>query len=419
MVDHRHAKDLAGPIKRIRIASFAGQEQRPQRAQVIPGRQLQRRVVPLDCANRGRSGKQRVDPMLPDDAPERSGVRRPYRLAFIKNGRGAGQQRAVDDVGMSDHPTNVGRRPEYVARRYAVERLHRPMKRNRVPAVVPHDPLGLAGGTGGVEDIQGIGRPHRDAVGGRCISQELRPVQISPRLQVSAQLRSLQQDDEFRGVICLRKRVIQQGLVSHHAVRLQAATGGEYQLWLRLGDPGSQLASGEASENHRMDHPEPRAGQHRHDRLGNHGHVDQRAIAALHTGRLYRAGQLRHPVAKFRIGEPANGAGHGAVVNQRGAVCRIRIRVPVQRVIAGVQHPTAEPPARRRAAVQNLARRLNPFDTFGRLVPKALRIGQPTIPNAVIGHSVFLLLHASIAFPQSRARRTYYAAANGAYTPGP
>jgi len=82
----------------------------------------------------------------------------------------------------------------------------------------------------------------------------------------------------------------------------------------------------------------PGAGEHRHERLGNHRHVDDDPIALAHAPRLKRSREKRHFVAELAEGELLDGAGHRAVVNHRGLVAAPLIDVPVERVVAGVGH---------------------------------------------------------------------------------
>ena len=102
--------------------------------------------------------------MLGDDPPEGAGVGRADRLALEQDRRAAVQQRRVDDVGMADHPADIGGRPEHLARLDAELVLHRPFERDHVAAIVAHDALGLAGRAGGVEDVERVGGRDRHAV---------------------------------------------------------------------------------------------------------------------------------------------------------------------------------------------------------------------------------------------------------------
>jgi len=74
--------------------------------------------------------------------PKGAGIGRPYRLPLVEDGGTAGQQRRVDDVGMADHPTDIGGGEEDLAGLDAVDVLERPVQRHRVAAIVAHDALG-------------------------------------------------------------------------------------------------------------------------------------------------------------------------------------------------------------------------------------------------------------------------------------
>ena len=54
--------------------------------------------------------------VLFDHAPKSTGVGCPDGLAFVEHGRAPVKQGRVHDVGMADHPADVGRSPENVAR---------------------------------------------------------------------------------------------------------------------------------------------------------------------------------------------------------------------------------------------------------------------------------------------------------------
>ncbi len=91
--------------------------------------------------------------MLRRNAPECTGIRRPHRLAFVKDRGVAVQQRPVNDVGMADDPADVRRGPVDLARLDAVDVLHGPVQRDRVAAVVADDALRLAGRAGRVKQV--------------------------------------------------------------------------------------------------------------------------------------------------------------------------------------------------------------------------------------------------------------------------
>src|SRR5207247_2623819 len=115
------------------------------------------RVLLLDGPEGGGGGEEHVHAVLLHHPPEGARVGRAHGLALVEDGGGAHQERGVDDVGVPDDPPHVGGGPVHVARLHAVDVAHAPVEGDRVPTVVTDDPLGLAGGAGRVEDVQGVG----------------------------------------------------------------------------------------------------------------------------------------------------------------------------------------------------------------------------------------------------------------------
>ena len=128
-------------------------------AEIVLLEQLARGVLLLDGAECGRRGEQRAPPCA-RRSPARRRRHRACRPACPR--RGCWSQPwisgAVDDVGVADHPADVGGGPEDLAGIDAVDVLHRPGERHAVAAVVAHHALGLAGRARGVEDVQRVGR---------------------------------------------------------------------------------------------------------------------------------------------------------------------------------------------------------------------------------------------------------------------
>ena len=94
-----------------------------------------------------------------------------------------------------------------------------------MPPVVAHDALRLPGRTGGVENVEWIGREHRYAR--HCLSDRycLVPVQILSGDQLGGCLRPLIDHNTARLEPGLRNRGVEQGFVSHQATRFDAARG--------------------------------------------------------------------------------------------------------------------------------------------------------------------------------------------------
>lgn len=241
-------------------------------------------VLPLDGAEGRRRGEQGRHLVLFDDAPERAGIGRADGLALEQYARAAGQQRRVDDVGMADHPADIGCGPEHLARLHAELVAHRPVQRHHVPAIVAHHALGLAGRAGGVEHIERVRCRHRYArhlAPGRLgLRHRLAIVMVAPLDQIAALLLALKDQAGVRLVIGKLDRLVEQRLVGDHPPRLDAARSRYHHLRARIVDAGCQFFGREPTEHHRMDRAQPRAGQHRDRRFGHHRHVEYDAVAA-------------------------------------------------------------------------------------------------------------------------------------------
>ena len=150
-------------MNRGRIGTLAGKKQRTQAGEITIPRELARGILSLDRADRSRRGEQSADPILFDDAPERSRIGGAHGFSFVENGRVAVQERAVNDIRMAHDPSHIRCGPIGLARCDAIEVPHRPLECNGMTPVVAHDALRLPGRTRGVENVEWIGREDRYA----------------------------------------------------------------------------------------------------------------------------------------------------------------------------------------------------------------------------------------------------------------
>ena len=181
------------------------------------------RVGALDGAEGSRRGEQDLDLMLLDDPPENAGVRRSDRLALEQDRRASGDQRRIDDVGMPDHPADVGCRPVDVTRLDIIDVRHRPLQRHRVPAIVADNAFRLAGGTRGVEDIERISRLYRHRRQLLYPVMRLVPFEITPCHQIGCQRLALV-DDAIVGLVARQlDGLVEKRLVRNDPVRLVTA----------------------------------------------------------------------------------------------------------------------------------------------------------------------------------------------------
>ena len=299
-------------------------------------------------------------------------------------------ERAVDDVGMPDHPADVGSGPPHFARIDAVEIFHRPFERDHVAAIVAYHALRPAGRARRVKNVERIGRRDRNAIIDRTgmdqrVIAHARPIMIAAGNHRRFGLRPLQ-DQTGAGLVCgKRDRFVEQRLIMHDAAGLDAAAGGEDHLRLGVVDAGRQFARGKAAEHHRMDSADAGAGEHGDDRLRHHRHIEDDAVAffdakiAQHGGEHLRLGQ--QPV----IGDGALGAGQRRIVDDRRLVAASGIHLAVDGIEAGVAHAAGKPAAIDAGLrVEGRLRRFEPVDVSGRLGPKAFRITLPARVDLVI-----------------------------------
>ena len=291
VVDHRAVQNVLGPFQRVRIAALARQEQRPEMREVASFEQFRFGIVPADGPEGGRRGEQRGDLVLLDDAPIDAGVRRADRLALEQDGRVAGQQRRIDDVGMADDPADIGRGPEDLARLDAIDVLHGPVQHHHVAAIVPHHALGLAGRAGGVEDVERVERADRDAIRRLGAGHGLVPIDIAPFHHRGLAFRPLEDDAEFGLVLRQLDGAVEQRLVFHDPSRLDAAGRGDHRLAGAVVDANRQLVGGEPAEDDGMHCTEPGAGKHGDGRLRDHRHVDDDPVALADAAAPERAGE--------------------------------------------------------------------------------------------------------------------------------
>jgi hypothetical protein len=170
-------------------------------------------------------------------------------------------------------------------------------------AVVAHHALGQAGGAGGVEDIEGVGGGDGDAGMGLGGGQGLVPIEVAAGDHGPGFLGTLQHQATLGLVVGHLDGLIQQRLVMDHPVRLDAAGGRDDHLGLGVVDAGGQFAGGEAAEDHGVDGAEAGAGQHGDGRLGDHGHVDDDAVALDHAQVGEGAGAAGDLVQQLGVGD--------------------------------------------------------------------------------------------------------------------
>jgi hypothetical protein len=220
-----------------------------------------------------------------------------------------------------------------------------------------------------------------------------RVVEVAPGDDVHVAIEpAVDDDDARRRVLREADRFVDQVLVGHRLAAAHAGIRGDHDLRLRIVDPRGEAGRGKAAENHRVDRPDPHAGEHRERRLRDHRHVDQHPVAVAHALRLEHRGE-----AVDLGGELAEGVGRllprlGREVDQRLLVAA-RGEMTVDRVVADVGAAADEPLRERRPrVVEHRCERRLPVDQLRLVAPERVAIlDGPAMELAVRCH-FFLLL---------------------------
>ncbi len=122
------------------------------------------------------------------------------------------EERAVDNVGMPDHPADIGSCPEDLAGLHTIDVLHAPEQGNEVTAIIPEHPLGLSGSPRCVEEVERVRCCYRNAPC-RCSLQEGVPCDVPAVFQRRGRLRALDDHARSRLMGAEIDRRIEQGLV--------------------------------------------------------------------------------------------------------------------------------------------------------------------------------------------------------------
>ena len=204
--------------------------------------------------------------------------------------------------------------------------------------------------------------------------------------QLGDDLRTLQHDDLVGPVGRQLDGGVDHRLVGDDTGRLDAARGGDDDLRPGVVDADGELGRGEAAEHHRVDSADPCAGQHRDHGLGDHRHVDDDPVALLDAEVAQHAGEAGDLLQQLGVGVRADGAGDRGVVDQRRLVGTAGDDVPVEGVVAGVEHAAGEPAVERRGVVvEDPLRRRDPVDAGRRVAPEPARVGQAAAVGLEVG----------------------------------
>ncbi len=177
---------------------------------------------------------------------------------------------------------------------------------HRVAAGGVDQALGLAGGAGGVEDVErifGIQRLGRAL--GRRVGHEVVPPVVAACDHVDGRAGALVDDDVLDGGAGGHGFVdgaLELDFVAAAVARVLRDDGDAAGVVDAVGDG----VGGESAEDDGVDGADARAGQQRDGQLRRHAHVDGDAIALLDAEGLERVGELLHFGVQFGVGEAAD-----------------------------------------------------------------------------------------------------------------
>jgi hypothetical protein len=167
------------------------------------------------------------------------------------------------------------------------------------------------------------------------------------------------------------------GLQRHGAATPPAFVRSDQQRGVAVLYPVGQAVRGKPAEHHRMDRPNPGAGQHRDSCFRDHGQIDRDPVAAFHSQRLHRIRQAADLVVQFPIRHMAAGVGVIALPDDRGRVGTVG-QMPIETRDRGIQDPVLEPLDRDitgEGGILDSGRERHPGDAFGFLCPIGVRVG--------------------------------------------
>ena len=143
-----------------------------------------------------------------------------------------------------------------------------------------------------------------------------------------------------------------------------------------------------------MDGPQTHASEHGERRFGDHGHVDQYAVALDHTQILKDGRHALHFGVQVTVGVGFFGVGFGRHKDQRRLVGALG-QVAVHRVVAQVGLAANEPFGKRRIAViANLLGRDFPVHQLGLLGPESVAVvDRALVKFCKIAHKYLLKIH--------------------------
>ena len=235
--------------------------------------------------------------------------------------------------------------------------------------------LGLAGRARGVEDEQRVLRAHfRGRAVGRGEFTLVMPPIVAAFLDMDPVFGMADDEHRFHRRAVLQ-RLVDIGLERDQLAAAHAAVGGNDDPAVAVLDAAGQRLGRKAAKHHRMDRADPRAGKHRHGRLGDHRHVDRHPVALPGAETLQRIGEAADLLVQLAVGEPALLRRIVAFPDDRDRVAACR-QVPVEAIGRDVERAIREPADAEIRFIVGAGRQLgprpDPIDPRALLAPESL-----------------------------------------------
>ncbi len=300
------------------------------------------------------------DLVLLDDVPPAIPGRK-VGSAFVDHAGGAVRQRTIDDIGMPGDPADIGRGPVDVVILDVEDDSVRGRNASEIAAGGVQDAFRLGSGSGGVQEVEHVFALHllRLTVR-RLLRHDVVPPDITPFGPVHLLTSALDHEHLLDGWGGLQ-RFVHIDLEPGCRAAAIPSIGCDHRLGLGIVDAIGKRSRRESTEHHRVGGAQARAGQHRHGKLRDHGHVDGDAVAASDTKLLQGVGASADVVEQFLVGDDAR-ITRLAFPVVGDAITLAGIYVPVEAVVGDVDLPTVEPPSVGRLPVENGVPWLEPIE---------------------------------------------------------
>ncbi len=174
-----------------------------------------------------------------------------HRSAFVQHDRSSRSQRPVGDITMSGDPAHIGRAPEHIVGAQIEYPLAGELYPQQIAAAGVLDALGLAGGSGCVQQEERMLRVHPHGIAYRRLPfDDVVPPQIAAGAHLDGLAGAPQDDDAANTGAAASQSFIDSRLELDDISAPPTAVGRDHQHRLGVFDPVLQRRRGETSEHH-------------------------------------------------------------------------------------------------------------------------------------------------------------------------